>query len=138
MLALTLFLVLGLILGNSPVLYTSASSDKVAEFLNSQNWQIVPGSEEHGVYTVPREFGKVMQGYNDLQLSQGFDLSEYAEKVVEKYSYTVSNYPGYENTDYIKANVYVYNGEIIAGDICSVRLNGFMEGIIRTDGKDKT
>lgn len=137
MIACTVMLTVYLVLGSSGSVHTSATGDMVCEFLSAEGIHPVPGSMEHSVYTVPEEFDKVMQGYNELQKSQGYDLSKYKNKTVEKYSYTVADYPGYENTDFIKAHVFVYGGEIIAGDICSVKLNGFMEGIKRTDGKDK-
>ena len=41
----------------------------------------------------------------------------------------MKNYPGYENKDgVIRANILVYDGRVIGGDVCSVELDGFMHG----------
>ena len=64
--------------------------------------------------------------YNDLQKSQGFDLEEYAGKTVERYTFRLNNYP--EVKSEVFANVLVFNGKIIGGDICTAALDGFMQG----------
>ena len=41
----------------------------------------------------------------------------------------MKNYPGYENKDgVVRANLLVYEGRVIGGDVCSVELDGFMQG----------
>ena len=63
---------------------------------------------------------------NELQKSQGFDLTDYAGKSVTIYNYKVLNYP--ENSEYVYATLIVLDGVIIGGDIHSTELNGFMHG----------
>lgn len=139
MMAAAVMLTVSLVLADpAHVAVSAGNGSAAAEYLARQGWEVDENSCVHGVYTVPDPLDGVMASYNDLQLSQGFDLSAYCGKVVEKYSYTVTNYPGYETTDYIRANVFVYGDEVVAGDICSVRLDGFMEGLKRSDGKAET
>lgn len=39
------------------------------------------------------------------------------------------NYPGYEGADgTVQANILVYEGAVIGGDVCSTELDGFMQG----------
>lgn len=79
---------------------------------------------------IPSEFDDVYKNYNEIQLEQGFDLTQYASKRVKQWTYIVKNYPGYENSDLIRANMLIYDGKVIGGDICSVELNGFMHGFV--------
>ena len=102
------------------------SADDAAKFLSQFGWVVDAGSVETREVTIPREFDKVFAGYNELQKSQGLDLSKYKKKAVTRYTFTVTNYDGYEGTVY--ANVLVYRGRVIGGDICSADVNGFIHG----------
>ena len=79
--------------------------------------------------TIPAEFDKVFAGYNELQKAQGLDLSKYKKKTVTRYTFTVTNYDGYDGTVY--ANVLVYRNRVIGGDICSADVSGFIHGFER-------
>ena len=48
---------------------------------------------------------------------------------VKKWTYILTDYPGYEEKDCIRMNLLVYKGKVIGGDICSVELDGFMTGL---------
>ena len=61
-----------------------------------------------------------------MQKKQGLDLEKYKGKTAKRYSYVVTNYPGVPEG--VRANMVVYNDKIIAGDICSLELDGFMHG----------
>ena len=64
---------------------------------------------------------------HEIQKQQGFDLSRFRGKQVSRCSYEVLNYPGQK--EYIRANLLIYNQEVIGGDICSIYAeNGFMHG----------
>ena len=76
--------------------------------------------------TIPREFDKVFAAYNEMQRGQGLDLSTYSGKTVERYTYTVTNYENYEGT--VLANLLIYRGRVIGGDICSADTAGFVHG----------
>ena len=102
------------------------SADDAAGFLSQFGWVVDAGSAEAKEVTVPAEFDKVFAGYNELQKSQGLDLSKYKKKAVTRYTFAVTNYDGYEGAVY--ANVLVYRGRVIGGDICSADVNGFIHG----------
>jgi hypothetical protein len=84
------------------------------------------GSVETREVTIPAQFDKVFAGYNELQKSQGLDLSKYKKKTVTRHTFTVTDYEGYEGTVY--ANVLVYRNRVIGGDICSADVSGFIHG----------
>ena len=99
------------------------------EFLNSFGWEVSGEPTEITEVTVPSEFDTVFQGYNELQKAQGLDLSKYKKKTVTRYTFTVTNYDGYDGTVY--ANVLVYRNRVIGGDICSADVSGFIHGFER-------
>ena len=102
------------------------SADDAAKFLSQFGWVVDAGSVETKEVTIPAQFDKVFAGYNELQKSQGLDLSKYKKKAVTRYTFAVTNYDGYEGTVY--ANVLTYRGRVIGGDICSADVNGFIHG----------
>ena len=107
------------------------SADRIS-FLMQFGWQADEEPVESKKVTIPSEFDKVYIGYNDLQKQQGLDLSKYKNKDVKRYTYKVTNYPDYEGIVY--ANLLVYRGRVIGGDICSADVNGFVTSF---DGKTK-
>ena len=78
--------------------------------------------------TIPGEFDETYEKYNNVQKSQGLDLSKYKGKRVKMWSYAISNYPGYENADCIRGNILVYDGIVVGGDISNIELEGFTVG----------
>ena len=75
---------------------------------------------------IPLEFNSIMDDYNNLQLSQGYDLKKYTGCTVKRYTYRVLNYPDSANA---YASLYIYDGEVIAADIYTAGLGGEMHGI---------
>ncbi len=102
------------------------SSGDAANFLAQFGWTVDADPSEVETVTIPAEFDKVYAAYNELQKSQGLDLSKYKGKDVTRYTFTVTNYPDYEGT--VLANVLVYRNRVVGGDICSADLSGFVQG----------
>jgi len=96
------------------------------EYLNSIGWQAEPESETEKTVLIPREFTGVYQSYNELQKQQGFDLENFCGTEVQMYSYIITNY---KSTETVVATIYTHNGRLIAGDIHSTTLNGFMHAL---------
>ena len=107
------------------------SSDDAAGFLSQFGWVVDAGSAETVTVTIPAEFDKIFAGYNELQKTQGLDLSKYKKKEITRYTFTVTNYGEYEGAAYtlpVYANVLVYRNRVIGGDICSADVSGFIHG----------
>lgn len=98
-------------------------------FLAQWGWEVEQAPTEETTVSIPREFDKVFAAYNELQRRQGLDLSNHSGRTVERYTYTVTNYDGYEGTVY--ANLLVYRGRVIGGDICSADSAGFVQGFAK-------
>lgn len=109
------------------VVYTGAKSNEGRiEFLRKFGWEVTPEPIEEIEVTIPSEFDSVFVGYNDLQKLQGLDLSRYKRKTVTRYTYVITNYPEYEGK--VFANVLIYRGRVIGGDICTEAKDGFIHG----------
>lgn len=112
---------------------TAVKYDKIkspgerVEFLRQFGWEVDPEPVEIAEVTVPEEFDKVYQSYNELQKKQGFDLSKYAKKNVQRYTYRITNYDGYEGE--VLVSILVYKNKVIGGDVCSADANGFIHGL---------
>ena len=103
-------------------------SSSVLSFIASLGWEVNETPDEIREVIIPAEFDDVYTNYNKIQLEQNYDLSKYAGERVKKWTYTIKNYPNYEGEDFIKINVLVFDGKVVGGDVCSVKLDGFMHG----------
>jgi len=102
------------------------SEEERVAFLSQFGWEVQSPATESTTVTVPAEFDKIFAAYNELQRAQGLDLSPYGGRVVERYTYTVTNYEGYEGD--VLANLLIFRGRVIGGDICAAAQNGFLHG----------
>lgn len=99
----------------------------VVNFLAQFGWQVDGKAIEVKEVSVPVEFDKVYAGYNQIQLTQGLDLARYKGKTLTRYTFKISNYPGYEGE--VLANVLVWRKKVVGGDICSAKITGgFVQG----------
>ena len=112
---------------NSEINYSKIKNneDRIA-FLKQFGWEVSPEETESEQVTIPAEFDKIFSGYNEIQKAQGLDLAKYKGKTMMRYTYDVTNYEGYEGK--VQANILVYRGKVVGGDICSADINGFIHG----------
>jgi hypothetical protein len=103
------------------------NNEQRVAYLNSLGWEVEPEPIEEQAVVIPREFTSVYKDYNELQMSQGFDLSKYGGIEATRYTYKVLNYPN--ATGNVVADIIVYRSEVIAGDVQSNTLDGFMAGL---------
>lgn len=104
----------------------AVNNEQRQDYLKSFGWEVSDEPVEIVEVVIPEKFGEVYSRYNKLQREQGFDLEKYKGKLVKRYTYAVNNYPN--EPEYVRANMLVINGQIIGGDICSLKLDGFMHG----------
>lgn len=103
------------------------TQDDIKDYIKSFGWEIEDKPYEIVDVLVPNEFNDVYKNYNQLQKNQGFDLEKYKGKKATRFTFVVLNYPNMPKN--IRADVITYKNKIIASDICSVELDGFMYGI---------
>ena len=98
----------------------------IAAFLSAFGWQVEAEPVTIKNVQIPARFTEVYEQYNALQKRQGFDLSRHRADVVESYTFRILNHPASGD---VFANVLVFRGRVIGGDICSFAMNGFMTGL---------
>ncbi len=119
---------------DAPVVNDGAISLKASNeeerlaFLSQFGWEVSEDPVAVEEVIIPTQFNEVYEKYNQLQISQNFDLTKYAGKTAKKWTYEVKNYPGYgADSGLIRANILVCDGVIIGGDVSSIEENGFMQ-----------
>lgn len=103
-----------------------SQNDGRVQFLKGYGWEVNATPKESNQVRVPEESSKVFERYNALQLSQGYDLKDFAGKKVMRYVYEVTNYPG--ATEPVYATLLVYKDKIIGGDITDTAVKGKIHG----------
>ena len=108
-------------------LHSAETADDRLAFITGLGWIVDEEPIEIRQIAIPQEFDEVYDNYNEIQLSQGYDLTEYAGRSAKRWTYVIRNYPDVSaDEDYIRINLLVCDGKIIGGDVCSIRLDGFM------------
>ena len=111
------------------IVYKAATAEERIAFFSQFGWEINEEPCEVKEVVIPEEFDDVYTRYNEIQQAQNLDLDKYKGARVKCWSYEILNYPGYENSKgIIRGNILVYDGVVIAGDVSSVELDGFMHG----------
>lgn len=109
---------------------TSAkTTEEQVTLLQSFGYEVDPEPMLIEEIIIPSEFDENYETYNNYQKLSGFDLSKYKGRRVKKYTYQVNNYPN--QPEGIVANLLVYNGKAVGGDISSTALDGFTHGLIK-------
>lgn len=105
---------------------TVSGNDARVEFLKGFGWEVATSPAESGQVMIPQAPTDVYNRYNELQKSQGYDLTQYAGKTVMRYVYKITNYPN--ATDPVYATLLVYKNQIIGGDITNTAAKGAVSG----------
>ena len=104
------------------------NTDRV-EFLKQFGWVVQEDTIEIIEIQIPEEFDQVYANYNAIQKEIGLDLTKYRGKRVKRYTYKVLNYP-IEVQGEVRANLLVYKNRVIAGDIMTTYMQGFMHSLL--------
>lgn len=112
-------------MGNRPDLSTL---DGRLKFISELGWEVDAESEQCRGVILPEVLDGVMADYNAMQLEQGYDLNKHLGERCEQYTYMLTNYP---DSAVVYITLYVQGRQLIAGDIHTVSINGFMHGIER-------
>ena len=102
------------------------NEDRVA-YLADFGWQVSPEPIATQEMLIPKEMDESYNEYLALQSGQGFDLEKYAGKRAKRYTYEITNYPTGEAG--VQVNLLIYKNTIIAGEVLSPQLDGFLHGL---------
>ena len=104
-----------------------ADASDAARYLSDLGWQVDAQPLEIRELVIPRSFSGVYADYAALQSKQGYPLAEYGGMEARRYSFRVLNHPSGEEN--IVADLVVCGQTVIAGDIQSTAMDGFMTGL---------
>lgn len=108
------------------------TNDARVKFLADLGWEVTASPTESMQVRIPKESTEVFERYNQLQKSQGYDLSKFAGKTVMRYVYRINNYPG--ATEPVYATLLVHKDQIIGGDITDSAPGGKIQGFVKNPG----
>ncbi len=112
----------------SGISYLADNAQRRVEFLSQFGWEVDEDPVEVSEVIIPAEFDNAYKEYNDMQQGHGLDLSKFSGVRAKRWTYTVKNYPGYESKEgTVQANIFVLEGAVIGGDICSLEKDGFIQ-----------
>ena len=72
--------------------------------------------------------------YIKMQEEYGYDLKPYLGKPLLRCTFRIKNYP---ESGAVYANVLIYEGKAVGGDIMTRALDGFMKGLYSKDGTNR-
>ncbi len=113
----------------------NTNEDRIA-FLESYGWRVSSQPVETEAIIIPEEMDDVLAQYNELQKSQGLDLTDYAGKQAKRYVYEVTNYENASAPVY--ATLLVYQGTVIGGDLTLTDGNGTIHGFAKPTYAEST
>ena len=102
------------------------NEDRIA-YLESYGWQVEPEPVKTQQVIVPADPSEVFLRYNELQISQGYDLLQYSGKELTRYVYRITNYPDESGVYY--ATLLVKDGQVVGADVASSAKTGVMHGL---------
>ncbi len=105
------------------------TNDARVKFLTDLGWEVTASPAEATEVKIPKGSDEVFDRYNELQKSQGYDLTKYAGKKVMRYVYQVNNFPDAKEPVY--ATLLVYKDKIIGGDITDTTPGGRVQGFCK-------
>ena len=104
-----------------------ANAADAVRYLNDLGWQVDAEPLEVKHLVIPRAFTGVYADYAALQAKQGYPITEYGGMEATRYSFRVRNHPS--GGEDIVADLVVCGQTVIAGDVQSTALDGFMTGL---------
>ena len=110
---------------------SAADNDSRVAFLKELGWEVSASPTDSGQVKIPDSPSDAFSRYNELQKSQGYDLSRYGGKTVMRYVYKVNNYPN--ATEPVYATLLVYKNKVIGGDITDTAARGIVQGFKRVE-----
>ena len=113
-----------------------STNDGRVNFLKGFGWDIAASPVESSQVRIPEESSEAFGRYNNLQKSQGYDLTEYAGKTVMRYVYKINNYPA--TAEPVYATLLVYKNQILGGDVTNTAAKGQIHGFKMPDTASQT
>lgn len=108
----------------APAMAPDSDAQLCIDALSGFGWQVEAAPLETEDVLLP---DGLSEGYLALQTEAGFQLTKYIGQTVTRYTFQVLNYPTGEAG--VLADVLVWNGQVIGGDIRTADLEGFIHSL---------
>ena len=130
-----------ILLGEESTVYASATGIEIdyggiktnedrIKFIEGFGLKVKEEAVTEESFPMPDNFDRIINGYNEIQKTQGLDISKYKNKRVTHYSYTVENY---DSAGEVRVNLIIYKNRIIAADLSSMTEGGFVLPLTEVD-----
>ena len=113
---------------DSAVNYKAESAAERTAFLSQFGWEISEDPIEVSEVIIPENFDDGYTEYAAMNKAQGLDLEMFKGVRAKRWTYRILNYPGLEGSESVQANLLIYDGRVIGGDVCSLEQGGFIQG----------
>ncbi len=97
-------------------------------YLEGLGWQVAPQEIESLHLKLPEKLEGSWSDYAALQDAQGLPFSQFAGQTVQRYTYTVTNYP--QRPEDVQINLYLADDAIIGGDLVALGEGGFRADLV--------
>ena len=93
--------------------------EDVRQFATNLGYVLEEAPLEQYEVKLPSKMDAVLEKYNDLQKSQGFNLAKYKNKTVNRYTYIVKELPDSQPLpkEDVLLTIIVYKDKIVGGDL---------------------
>ena len=107
--------------------------DGVVSFAESLGYKVDAQNAETVSVKIPSQTDAVLEEYNSLQKSQGFNLMKYKNKTALRYTFKVTELPDEQSLpeDDVLLTVIMYKDKVIGGDLYFTGENARLSGILK-------
>ena len=107
--------------------------DGVISFAESLGFGVDKSSAETVEVKIPSKTDAVLEEYNNLQKSQGFNLMKYKNKKAVRYTFKVTSLPDEQSLpeDDVLLTVILYKDKVIGGDVYFTGKDARVTGILK-------
>ncbi len=104
----------------------------LVNFISSLGIEVKTPAYKNIKVDLPRVFDAVYTKYNDIQKQQGFDLTKYSGKTLDRYTFEMTNYPLADGSadGKVYLTLFLYKDKIVGGDISSRAGGGFVSTFV--------
>ena len=106
---------------------SAATNEERLAYLAELGWQVEAEPVETLNLELPGDLSGDYGDYTALQDQQGLPFSQFGGRTVSRFTYRITNYPGYDGP--VQANLYVCDGQLIGGDVVATGEGGFLRGL---------
>lgn len=115
-------------MGGQPKAPRCSTNEERVAWLTELGWQVEAQPTSSLSVVIPEKFDELYAQYAVLQRQSGFHLEKQKGKTAQKFTYQVLNYG--DGTEAAMVSILQCGDKIIAADLSSARLGGFLKALL--------